>query len=185
MNHKGFSLIELMVVVSIVGILSAIAAPQYQKYQRASKQTEAKTNLASLYIAEQNFYLEYASYYRNIYAAGFVPVGSLSYNITAVGGGAPFVSNELNASTYTQHNIFYDTFYICSTTFDGYIASWDPDNKVGKNCKSEAARVMPSTVDVQKTTFTVGAGGDIGGSVDDEWTINHFKELVNTVNGAL
>ncbi len=36
-NNKGFSLVELMVVVAIIGVLSAVAVPQFQKFQRKAK----------------------------------------------------------------------------------------------------------------------------------------------------
>jgi type IV pilus assembly protein PilA len=47
-KEQGFTLIELMIVVAIIGILAAIAIPNFMQYQLKSKTTEAKTNLAGM-----------------------------------------------------------------------------------------------------------------------------------------
>jgi type IV pilus assembly protein PilA len=53
---KGFTLIELMIVVAILGILAAIAIPALTKYMRRSKTSEAKTNIAKMYDGVSAFY---------------------------------------------------------------------------------------------------------------------------------
>ena len=57
MNKKAFTLIELLVVVLIIGILAAIAVPQYQKAVEKSKSAQAVTMLKSVYQAAQEYYL--------------------------------------------------------------------------------------------------------------------------------
>lgn len=52
----GFTLIELMIVVSIVAILSAIAYPSYQEYVRRSKRADARTQLLEVSQYMQRFY---------------------------------------------------------------------------------------------------------------------------------
>ena len=47
-NRKGFTLIELMIVVAIIGILAAVAVPGFMQYIKSSKTSEAKTNLKAI-----------------------------------------------------------------------------------------------------------------------------------------
>ncbi len=62
MKRKGFTLIELMIAVTIISILAVIAIPNFIKFQCRGKQSEAGTNLGGLFTAEKSFYAEYNSY---------------------------------------------------------------------------------------------------------------------------
>ena len=57
-GQKGFTLIELMIVVAIIGILAAIAIPNFLQYQMKSRQSEAKTNLQAIKTSEVAFQAE-------------------------------------------------------------------------------------------------------------------------------
>ena len=54
-GQKGFTLIELMIVVAIIGILAAIAIPNFLTYQLKSRTSEAKTNLQAIKTSEIAF----------------------------------------------------------------------------------------------------------------------------------
>ncbi len=55
-KNLGFTLVELMIVVGVMGILAAIAIPQYDSYLRKSKRAEAKTALNALAQLQESFY---------------------------------------------------------------------------------------------------------------------------------
>ena len=59
---KGFTLIELMIVVAIIGILAAIAIPNFLKFQCKAKQSEAKTGLKAIYTTQLAYSGEFGTY---------------------------------------------------------------------------------------------------------------------------
>ncbi len=60
---KGFTLVELMIVVAIIGILSAVAIPNFMKFQAKSRQSEVKVNLKGLYTAWTSRFAEKQRYF--------------------------------------------------------------------------------------------------------------------------
>lgn len=55
-KQSGFTLIELMIVVAIIGILAAIAIPNFMRYQSKTKQSEARSNLSHIWTLEISYF---------------------------------------------------------------------------------------------------------------------------------
>ena len=76
MNNKGFTLIELLVVVLIIGILAAMAMPQYFKAVERSRMSEAVTLLGNIAQAQQRKYLQINKYAANYTGLDVAPKGA-------------------------------------------------------------------------------------------------------------
>ena len=85
---KGFTLVELMIVVAIIGILSAVAIPNFMKFQAKSRQSEAKTNLKGFHTSMVSFFAEKNKYPDTLTKAGFKTEGNniYSYSLLAEDG---------------------------------------------------------------------------------------------------
>lgn len=60
--QNGFTLIELMIVVAILGILATIAIPQYQQYIRSARTSEATTNISTIALLQEQYFSEMNRY---------------------------------------------------------------------------------------------------------------------------
>ncbi len=61
-SNKGFTLIELMIVVAIIGILAAIAIPNFLRFQLKAKSSEGKVNIAAIRTAEESYLAEFGTF---------------------------------------------------------------------------------------------------------------------------
>ncbi len=84
-NNKGFTLIELLVVVLIIGILAAMAMPQYFKAMERSRMTEAITLLANIAQAQQRKYMQINAYAKNYSGLDVAPKGASAGNYCTKG----------------------------------------------------------------------------------------------------
>ena len=106
---KGFTLIEVMIVVAIVGILAAIALPSYSEHTRRAKITEATSQLADLRVRMEQYFMDNRTYQgtgtgcgvtmptttNKYFNLGCVALTTSTYLITANGTG------DMTGFTYT------------------------------------------------------------------------------------
>ena len=91
MKSKGFTLIEIMIVVAIIGILGAVAIPLYSGYANRAKRVEAEEQLMTLAAIEEDYFNTYRKYsgktdeekenLKKYYGAEFGGEGSKHYKI--------------------------------------------------------------------------------------------------------
>jgi type IV pilus assembly protein PilE len=94
---RGFTLVEILIVVAIIGILASIAFPQYSQYVRASHRVDAKSALTQAATGMERYYTERQSYVGATLGAGATDV----YKATSPDSYYTIALGNQTASTYT------------------------------------------------------------------------------------
>ena len=115
-NKKGFTLIELLVVVLIVGILAAVAVPQYKKAVEKSRAAEGLIITKSLAQAEQVYYLANGDYSRDLTLLDLdIPgTSTILTNVNAIST-KYFICRSTN---YSSSALWKDALTVCARVED-------------------------------------------------------------------
>ena len=98
-DEKGFTLIELLVVVAIIGILAAIAIPQFSAYRNQGFDARSSSDLRNLATAEEAYFAQNAAYQTDATALpGFKQSPGVSVSITDNGDGT-FTATAVHSAT--------------------------------------------------------------------------------------
>jgi type IV pilus assembly protein PilA len=93
----GFTLVEVMIVVAILGVLASLAIPNFIKFQARSKQAEVKTNLKGVFTGQRARFSERDAYTNLIGEIGFAPERGNRYSYDL--GATPATANATVAFT--------------------------------------------------------------------------------------
>jgi type IV pilus assembly protein PilA len=164
-SKKGFTLIELMIVVAIIGILAAIAIPNFLKFQAKSKTSEAKTNLGAIFVGQTSFFGE-SNQYGSFTAIGWGPSGTTRYGYTMNGNASATADADHVVATAT-------------TTDLGQAQTW-----TGNVNSAPYAGTAPAYAGSgAAASFTAGAAGNVDNDPAlDCWEMNMSKILIYTLS---
>ena len=162
-GQKGFTLIELMIVVAIIGILAAIAIPNFLAYQAKSKQSEAKVSLGAIFTS-------IVSYQAESNPTTFLPVA-----INDIGWGP---------SGNPRYSFWYSVGPVGSAgpgTVTRMAASTGPQAAAGGCDPTSTTTSVAAAGGI--TGFTVTAKGQIDqDAVCDEWSMTDTRILLNNLS---
>ncbi len=188
-DKKGFTLIELMIVVAIIGILAAIAIPNFLKFQCRSRQSEARTNLGGIFTAEESFFATCQFYTTDLVTLSWAPTGTPRYvygfitddpnpaaidcadrGCLAAGGGVGCVAGQNSTDIAAVVNASAGKYVTTRMVDDAGTVLVTGDLPAG------------TTASVNPSAFIAGATGDLDGDGQgviflDGATVNELRQI--------
>jgi prepilin-type N-terminal cleavage/methylation domain-containing protein len=176
-KQKGFTLVELMIVVAIIGILAAVAIPKFAQMLEKSREGATKGNLGAIRSAVSNYYadqqgwypvtLDSVSYfltsngmstslpaftptYLDTTLPGVKATGKATFNQASVNGGPG--SSPASANLITSGNWSTPAFL---STSGGYGWKYDAPNTLNNNGASGVVWVNSEMVDMSNLSYTI------------------------------
>lgn len=178
-NVAGFTLVELMVVVAIIGVLSAVAIPNFRKYQAKAKTSEAKLQLASIFTAETAFYADFEIYAHCLSYMGYNPSNESAQRYYATGISISIAAAL--ASMGVSNGLTYAAG-ACDPAASAGNATFLATKPLGSTVNAQTAASLTIAVAPVESAFTAAAAGSIDKNFatatnGDLWTINELKKL--------
>ncbi len=183
-GSEGFTLVELMVSVGIIGVLAAVAIPNYNRFTAKARQTEAKVGLGAIYTSEVAYFADISAYSAclgNIGTNLVTKYYNIGFNSGGAADAAPFYKTAYlpspGATAGTACSVGTSSI---STTLIAYKAT----TSAGAQTLAASPYVTLATALPSRTAFTAAAEGLISSTstntTSDVWTVNETNVVLNT-----
>lgn len=192
-SEKGFTLVELLVVVAMIAVLSLVVVPSFRRMVAKAKQSEAKVSLAGIFTAESAFFAEYGSYGNRINKIGFdvSSGGTRRYHVgftNATCGNValnPLQTNPAGASLLASFAPYYNDVSIPLATVSarpGAGTFWCNASDVAADGSTYIASATGNILSGVQASTPSGATCTTG--CQDVWTIDQNRALTNLKDGV-
>ena len=177
-ENIGFTLIELATVIAIIGVLTAIALPQFNALQARQRTSEARVSLGRVYALETAFQAD-----TNSYASCLSDMGYVAKN-----AGNRYYLVGFRTADRLARNAGRLNGVTCSNTKADGVSYFSADTGLGGPPVTNPT-AMDANTKARANTFLAGAAANLGGNArpnrnnSDFWTIDENQTITNVRQG--